>query len=112
MFGQEQGPWPATNLRMTSLIPKQVRFVSHHFLSPVQPLWLQKYLKVPSLGEKGGRKGPDIREVWPNCIWAGEHFRMVLRTHHVLREPTPVETEGLSKLSPAEEGHAEHMDRM
>lgn len=68
---------PATDLRMTSLIPKQVRFVPHHFLSPVQHLSIQNYLKVSSSGEKGGRKGPEIQEVWSKCIWAGEHFRMV-----------------------------------
>lgn len=57
VFPHAWGPWPATNLRMTSLIPKQVHFVPHGFPSPVQLFWLQKYLKVLSLGEKGGGKG-------------------------------------------------------
>lgn len=94
---------------MTSLIPKQVHFVSHHFLSPVQPLWLQKYLKVEGLGERAGRKGPEIGEVWSKCIWAGTFWDGVGNPPSTAQT---CETEGFGKLSPAEKGHPEHMDRI
>lgn len=37
---------------------------------------------------------------------------MVKGIRYVLHKPTPIETEELTKLSPAQKGHPQHTDRI